>query len=146
MKIFDMKPVMAEPLSRPDSDPALSHQGIRQRRSWTLAEKLAIVAEVENGAAVTEVAQRHGMNVPHLQNWIAQAKAGTLGRRAGKQPDTVEAEQDFIELGVFSADTITAALGGGTFEISVPSGVKAQLPLTTAPEIITRVARALRAA
>ena len=71
----------------------------RSRRSWTIDEKLAIVAEAEaSDETVAAVARRHGMNANHLFNWIQRAGDGTLDRRGlgGVSDDPTR----FIDLGV----------------------------------------------
>lgn len=54
--------------------------GKRGRRKWTMGEKVRIVQEFERtGAAVTEVAQRHGAHTSMLTRWRRQYRAGQLG-------------------------------------------------------------------
>ena len=54
--------------------------GKRGRRKWTMGEKVRIVQELERtGAAVTEVAQRHGAHTSMLTRWRRQYRAGQLG-------------------------------------------------------------------
>lgn len=49
------------------------------RRSWSQEQKIAIVAEVEAGASVSQVARRHGLNPGLLFRWRRKlgGKAGT---------------------------------------------------------------------
>ena len=50
------------------------------RRKWSAAEKVRIVREVERtGAAVSEIARRHGAHTSMLTRWRAQYRAGQLG-------------------------------------------------------------------
>ena len=49
-----------------------------------MAEKARIVQEVERtGAAVSEIAGRHGAHTSMLTRWRAQYRAGELGTRGG---------------------------------------------------------------
>jgi transposase len=49
--------------------------GAGRRRSWTSAQKAAIVAEsFEDGALVGHVARRHGLTPQQLFNWRRQAR------------------------------------------------------------------------
>ncbi|MFL9828643.1 IS66-like element accessory protein TnpA [Rhodoplanes sp. SY1] len=62
--------------------------GRRRRRTWSSAEKAAIVAEsFEPGANVSEVARRHGLNGGLLFGWRRQAMAGALGRESAHLED-----------------------------------------------------------
>ena len=54
--------------------------GKRGRRKWSVGEKVRIVQELErSGAAVSEVARRHGAHTSMLTRWRAQHRAGQLG-------------------------------------------------------------------
>ena len=54
--------------------------GKRGRRKWSVAEKVRVVRELErSGAAVSEVARRHGAHTSMLTRWRAQHRAGQLG-------------------------------------------------------------------
>lgn len=53
--------------------------GKRRRRKWSAAKKVRIVQEVEQtGAAVSEIARRHGVHVSMVTRWRAQYRAGQL--------------------------------------------------------------------
>jgi transposase-like protein len=53
--------------------------GKRRRRKWSVGEKMRIVQELErSGAAVSEVARRHGAHTSMLTRWRAQHRAGQL--------------------------------------------------------------------
>jgi transposase len=52
----------------------------RGRRKWSVAEKVRVVQELErSGAAVSEVARRHGAHTSMLTRWRTQYRAGQLG-------------------------------------------------------------------
>jgi transposase-like protein len=155
MKIFDMRPAGTEVPVYPVVIAGQTSR-VRRRRSWTLEEKLAIIAEVESsGDPVAVVARRHDMNANHLFNWIDRARAGTLDRRARKQaaerrprPDSgADGAQDFIDLGVFTREEMAEALGGPCLmEIELGGDIKVRVPISVEPELLTRAVRALRAA
>lgn len=131
-----------------------------KRRSWTLEEKLAIIAEVEtSGDPVAVVARRHDMNANHLFNWIDRARAGTLDRKRGRKSNgeakehqqsraSDNTEQEFIDLGVFTREEMAHALGGGEslMEVELPGGICMRVPLSIEPELLMRSVRALKAA
>lgn len=137
---------------------APAERKVRQRRYWTLEEKLAIIAEVESsGDPVAVVARRHDMNANHLFNWIDRARAGRLGRRGRKdgaeqasapRPEKqVEPDQDFIDLGVFTREEMAQAFNGQCLlEVDLPGELRMRVPITVEPELLTRAVRALRAA
>jgi transposase len=55
-------------------------RGKRTRRKWSVTKKVRIVQEVEQtGAAVSEVARRHGVHVSMVTRWRAQYRGGQLG-------------------------------------------------------------------
>ena len=54
--------------------------GTRGRRKWSVAEKVRIVRELErSGAAVSEVARRHGAHMSMVKRWRGQYRAGEFG-------------------------------------------------------------------
>lgn len=54
--------------------------GKRTRRKWSVAEKIRIVQEAERtGAAVSEIARRHGAHTSMLTRWRSQYRAEQLG-------------------------------------------------------------------
>lgn len=155
MAIFDHKATRIEPAAVESPVGSLSvPKAVGRRRSWTLEEKMAIVAETQlPGETVATVARRHDMSPDHLLRWAEHAKAGILGRRArrvDKASDAV-AEGGFIDLGVFSRDEIQEALGGGSggcrgIEIELPGPVRVKLPMSTTPVMLADIVRALRTA
>ena len=52
---------------------------VRKRRSFTRSYKLAVLAEVESGRSMTEVAREHGIHVNIISRWK---------REYAKDPDT----------------------------------------------------------
>ena len=50
------------------------------RRKWSVAEKVRVVRELErSGAAVREVARRHGAHMSMVKRWRGQYRAGEFG-------------------------------------------------------------------
>ena len=55
--------------------------GVERRRKWSAQEKAAIVAEsLAEGAVVSEVARRHGLNPQQLFGWRARLRDAVKGR------------------------------------------------------------------
>ncbi|MDR3536273.1 MAG: transposase, partial [Acetobacteraceae bacterium] len=53
--------------------------GVERRRRWRVADKLRIVAELEQpGACFADVARRHKVSRGLLWNWRRQVQSGTL--------------------------------------------------------------------
>lgn len=118
----------------------------RSRRSWTIEEKLAIVAEAEaSDETVAAVARRHGMNANHLFNWMQRARDGTLDRRrlgaASDEPMT------FIDLGVTDRGGEAAASElAERVEIELVNGTRVRVGPTIDGEALRRVLAAVKAA
>jgi len=54
--------------------------GVERRRKWSAQEKAAIVAEsLAEGAVVSEVARRHGLNPQQLFGWRARLRNAVQG-------------------------------------------------------------------
>ena len=54
--------------------------GVERRRRWTAQEKAAIVAEcLAEGAVVSEVARRHGLNPQQVFSWRARLRDAIKG-------------------------------------------------------------------
>lgn len=117
----------------------------RNRRSWTLDEKLAIVKEAEtSGDPVAVVARRHDMNANHLFTWMDQARRGALGGRRREAED--KSPMDFIDLGVIGGgasglEPITAR----AIEIELPSGVRVRFGPRASAEALRQVLTAVKA-
>jgi transposase len=117
---------------------------VRRRRSWTIEEKLAIVAEAKTGRdPIAVVARRHGMNSNHLFNWMQRARDGTLDRRSlyGAPGGPL----DFIDLGVVGPSAEPAASSAAPIEIELPSGVRVRVGPGTAGEDLRRALAAVKA-
>jgi transposase len=66
--------------------------GMERRRKWSLEEKAKIVAEsFAEGAVVSEVARRHGLNPQQLFGWRAQLRDGVaVSDPSGGNPSSAE--------------------------------------------------------
>jgi transposase-like protein len=118
----------------------------RGRRSWTIDEKLAIVAEAEaSDETVAAVARRHGMNANHLFNWIQRARDGTLDRR--RLGGASDGPMRFIDLGVTDRNARAADhRPAEVIEIELANGVRVRAAATIDAEALRQVLAAVKAA
>lgn len=118
----------------------------RSRRSWTIEEKLAIVAEAEaSDETVAAVARRHGMNANHLFNWIQRARDGTLERR--RLGGAADGAMTFVDLGVTDQGSGAGAPGPvEVIEIELVDGTRVRVGWTINGESLRRVLAAVKAA
>jgi transposase-like protein len=115
----------------------------RTRRSWTTAQKLAIVDEAKgSGDPVSLVARRHGMNANHLFNWMQRERDGTLDR--GGLYARPGGPMDFVDLGVVGS--AAAGAGAGLIEIELPNRVRVRVAAAIEGEALRRVLAAVKAA
>jgi transposase len=129
---------------------------VERRRKWSIAEKAALIAEVEaEGGKVKRVAQRHRISESLLYNWRAAWKAAATA--AGSS-----AAAEFVPLGVVGeADTAAPALlpppeapsssrraeaRAGTIEIALPNGSRVSVDAFVNEQALSRVLRALKGA
>jgi transposase len=129
---------------------------VERRRKWSVAEKAALIAEVEaEGGKVKPVAQRHRISESLLYNWRAAWKAAAAA--AGSS-----AAIEFVPLGVVGvADPAASALlpapeplspqqraeaRAGAIEIALPDGSRVSVDAFVNETALSRVLRALKAA
>ena len=129
---------------------------VERRRKWSVAEKAALIAEVEaEGGEVKPVAQRHRISESLLYNWRAAWKAAAAA--AGSS-----AAIEFVPLGVVGvADPAASALlpapeplspqqraeaRAGAIEIALPDGSRISVDAFVNETALSRVLRALKAA
>jgi transposase len=129
---------------------------VERRRKWSVAEKAALIAEVEaEGGKVKPVAQRHRISESLLYNWRAAWKAAAAA--AGSS-----AAIEFVPLGVVgAADPAASALlpapeplspqqraeaRAGAIEIALPDGSRVSVDAFVNETALSRVLRALKAA
>ena len=131
---------------------------ITRRRKWSLAQKSALLDEVEaENGKVAVVARRHGISESLLYNWRSARKATESAMRAAAAP------ADFVPLGIFGADVNVArqpllappeperpqqrqagAGGTGTIEIVLPNGARVCVDALVNEKALSRVLRAMR--
>ena len=120
----------------------------RSRRSWSLAEKLAILEDLAtSGDPLAEVARRHGMNANHLLTWRSRARAGMLERRRGRPPGSSR-QVGFVQVGVVGAAMASgpALAGDQRIEVELAGGAKVRFTLDLDPGRLCAVLRAVRSA
>jgi|SRR5690348_144347 len=128
---------------------------VERRRKWSVAEKAALIAEVEaEGGKVKLVAQRHRISESLLYNWRAAWKAAAAANSS--------AAVEFVPLGVVGvADPAASALlpapeplspqqraeaRAGAIEIALPDGSRVSVDAFVNETALSRVLRALKAA
>jgi transposase len=120
---------------------------VERRRKWTVAEKAALLAEVEaEGGKVKLVARRHRLSESLLYNWRSAWKAAAASVRS-PQP------AEFLSIGVFKetdgalpavpADA-TGEAGTGGIEIILANGARLRVDALVDETALSRVLRALR--
>jgi transposase len=113
------------------------------RRKWSLAEKAALLAEVDaEGGRVTLVARRHRLSESLLYNWRAARKAA-VAAACGIEPP------EFLQLGVVgqaSADrpAVSTLSGADMIEVDLPSGVRFRVDASVNEKALARVLRATK--
>ena len=129
---------------------------VERRRKWSIAEKAALIAEVEaEGGKVKRVAQRHRISESLLYNWRAAWKAAATA--AGSS-----AAVEFVPLGVVGeADPAAPALlpppeppspqrhsdaRAGAIEIALPDGSRVCVDAFVNEQALSRVLRAMKGA
>lgn len=128
---------------------------VERRRKWSVAEKAALIAEVEaEGGKVKPVARRHRISESLLYNWRAAWKAAAAASSS--------AAVEFVSLGVVGvADPAASALlpapeplspqqcaeaKAGGIEIALPNGSRVSVDAFVNETALSRVLRALKAA
>ncbi|MDE2049786.1 MAG: transposase [Gammaproteobacteria bacterium] len=101
--------------------------GKRGRRKWPVGEKVRIVQEVERtGAAVSEIARRHGAHTSMLTRWRAQYRAGQLGTNGAASAAAclvpVRMMRDTPRLSRPAREPAPAISAAGAIEVRLASG------------------------
>jgi len=111
--------------------------GTGRRRKWSRRRKEAIVLEtLEEGASVSEVARRHGVDVSQVFKW--RRDAGLRSRPSTSEPVT------FAPLLIEQKDAPkpeqkeAAPLPSGLIELEL-AGARARIPVTAGREVILAV-------
>ena len=110
--------------------------GAGRRRNWSRRRKEAIVLEtLEEGASVSEVARRHGVDVSQVFKW--RRDAGLRSRPSASEPVT------FAPLLIEQKDAPQpepkeAPLPSGLIELEL-AGARARIPVTAGREVILAI-------
>lgn len=110
--------------------------GTGRRRKWSRRRKESIVLEtLEEGASVSEVARRHGVDVSQVFKW--RRDAGLRSRPSASEPvmfAPLLIEQNTPQLEQREA----APLPSGLIELEL-AGARARIPVTAGREVILAV-------
>ena len=125
--------------------------GVERRRCWSLAEKLRIVAEMEQpgGPGINELARRYDVSRGLLWNWRSQVRRGVL--KAEPPPvflpmRTISEPADcnntrHVEPSATRADP---AVSSGKIEITLPDGTSVKVGHDVGLVTLRRVMSVLR--
>ena len=103
--------------------------GTGRRRKWSRRRKEAIVLEtLDEGASVSEVARRHGVDVSQVFKW--RRDAGLRSRPPASEPVT------FAPLRIEQKEA--PPLPSGLIELEL-AGARARIPVTAGREVILAV-------
>ena len=126
--------------------------GVERRRKWSAQEKVAIVAEsLAEGAVVSEVARRHGLNPQQLFGWRSRLRdavkgsAPSSGATPAFVPAIVEDEPPPPAAPALPAVVATGAAGADPAPIEIAlGGVIVRVRGDADPRALTIVLKALR--
>ena len=110
--------------------------GTGRRRKWSRRRKEAIVLEtLEEGASVSEVARRHGVDVSQVFKW--RRDAGLRSRPPASEPVTF-APLLIEQQEAPQREQKEASLPPGLIELEL-AGARARIPVTAGREVILAV-------
>jgi transposase len=126
--------------------------GVERRRKWSAQEKAAIVAEcLAEGAVVSEVARRHGLNPQQVFGWRARLRDAVTGPAPWSDatpafvPAIVEDEPPSPTVPALPAAVAMAATGAAPAPIEIAlGGVIVRVRGEADPRALTTVLKALR--
>ena len=126
--------------------------GVERRRKWTAQEKAAIVAEsLAEGAIVSEVARRHGLNPQQVFGWRARMREAVGGSASLSDatpafvPAIVENEPPPPTAPALPAVVAMGAAGADPAPIEIAlGGVIVRVRGEADPRALTTVLKALR--
>jgi transposase len=113
--------------------------GAGRRRTWSMAEKAAIVAESCGGETVCAVARRHGLTPQQLFTWRRLARSATSQPEALFVPAVVETGSEA------AAPARPRSSPASAVEIEI-GGATVRFGAQASAEVITAVLRALKSA
>ncbi len=111
-----------------------------RRRSWSLEEKLAIVAEAEGCQNMTALARRHDIRTSQLYTWRRELRYAMQAARAGK----ASSEPLFVPVVADSSGRATQGLNDVAIEIEI-EGAVARIFRTAGADLVAAVVQALKA-
>jgi transposase len=119
------------------------------RRKYTVAEKLAILAETRRrGASVAEVARAHGINANLLFGWRRLERRGALRMESAESvpllPVRVETPTVVPRRGRRTTASVSAPAEVGVIEIDFGGGVRVRLHGAVDTAVLAPVLEALR--
>ena len=126
--------------------------GVERRRKWSAQEKAAIVAEcLAEGAVVSEVARRHGLNPQQVFGWRARMREAVRGLASSSEatpafvPAIVENEPPPPTAPALPAVVAMGAAGADPAPIEIAlGGVIVRVRGEADPRALTTVLKALR--
>ena len=121
--------------------------GVERRRTWSLEEKVEIVAEsFAEGAVVSEVARRHGISPQQLFGRRARLRAEMAAQAPAGSPAFVPAIVDNARPGAFAPEPEAAARPEpASIEITLGPAV-VRVRGTVDARVLTAVLKALKVA
>jgi transposase len=119
--------------------------GAGRRRSWSVAEKAAIIAESYGaGETVCAVARRHGLTPQQLFTWRRLARRSALAALPMFVPAVVETTEPEPATRTVSRHTRRRRSRSNGIELEI-AGVEVRVGADAKPRTIEAVIRALRA-
>lgn len=126
--------VAREPVCRPELLGAM----VGRRRTWTLEQKLAIVAELEHCDNIAAFARRHDIRTSLLYTWRRELRYARAARQASEEGS--DREPMFVPV---VADSPQPMSHDGAIEVEV-GGAVVRIGRTASAELATAVLRVLR--
>lgn len=108
-----------------------------RRRSWSLEQKLAIVAEAEGCDNLTALARRHDIRTSQLYTWRRELRYAVEAAR------TARAAPMFVPLLAEAEGCPSRGLNDVSIEVEI-DGAVARISRTAEVGVVTAVVRALR--
>ena len=110
-----------------------------RRRSWSLEQKLAIVAEAQGCDNLTELARRHDIRTSQLYTWRRELRYALEATRTAQ---AVPAAPMFVPLLAEAEGCSSRGLSEVSIEVEI-DGAIARISRSAEPGLVTAVVRAL---